>query len=654
MKKPSFLDHPLIVVPLLIYLGYMGYEAIKYLSDNKSYKEISWTDLSGTLLPAGQVETLNVAKDRADIVMRVQQALGLDTTAPSSSGEEDDHQSGGIQNAGPGLFFTVGSDADLDRKLDIRQAELGIDRAHFVPVTYSSKMHPFADMFSAVFPLIVIGSVLFILSRSVGGATKGMFNFGKSRASMITKDTMVKVNFKDVAGLDEAKVEVMEFVSFLKNPAKYKQLGARIPKGALLQGPPGCGKTLLAKATAGEAGVPFFSVSGSDFIEMFVGVGPSRVRDLFKEARKNAPCIVFIDEIDAVGRAREPSGSSNEERDNTLNQLLVEMDGFTPSSGVVVFAGTNRADVLDKALLRPGRFDRQVSIDPPDIKGRNQIFLVHLANLRLKEKSEKISRHLSTLTPGFSGADIANVCNEAALIAARGSKENVEKEDFEAAIERIIGGLERKNRILSLEEKTRVAYHEAGHAVVGWFLEHASPLLKVSIVPRGAATLGYAQLQVRDQYLYSTGQLEDQMCMALGGRIAESLTFGTVSTGAQDDLEKVTQSAYAQTSVYGMNKAIGPLSFGRGEEEAVPLYSQRTSTIIDNEARKLVNAAFDRTKILLEGKSAELELVAQTLLKREVITRADMEALLGKRPFKQVTTYEELTEGYHDEKEAST
>jgi AFG3 family protein len=491
-----------------------------------------------------------------------------------------------------------------------------------------------------------VGGYLLTKVRNMGGSSGmgSLFSFGKTNARV--QGVKITTKFADVAGMDEAKQEIMEFVNFLKKPEKYKKLGAKIPKGALLVGPPGTGKTLLARATAGEAGVPFFSISGSDFIEMFAGVGPSRVRDLFAQARASAPCIIFIDEIDAVGRARSKSGYHNDERENTLNQLLVEMDGFSSSSGVVVLAGTNRPDVLDKALLRPGRFDRQIGIDKPDIKGRRDIFLVHLKALKMKEDHDATAKRLAALTPGFSGADIANVCNEGALIAARHGKKEIEFVDFEAAIERVIAGLEKKNRVLSPDEKKRVAYHEAGHAIAGWYLEHADPLLKVSIIPRGMGALGYAQYQPRDQYLYTVEQLKDRMCMTLGGRVAEQLIFGKISTGARDDLEKVTKIAYSQITMYGMNPRVGLLSFREPDEESFgdKPYSQATARMIDEEVRKMVGEAYDSTVTLLTEKLPDLEKVAQLLLEKEVIARDDMRTLLGPRPFPEQTTFEQLTQ----------
>lgn len=487
-----------------------------------------------------------------------------------------------------------------------------------------------------------------ILRRMSGGGGGGgagqIFNIGKSKAQLFEKDIKVNVTFKDVAGLDEAKVEVMEIVDFLKNPKKYSNLGGKIPKGALLVGPPGTGKTLLAKAVAGEAEVPFFSLSGSDFVEMFVGVGASRVRDLFRQAKEKAPCIIFIDEIDAVGRARGKSmmQGSNDERESTLNQLLTEMDGFQTDKGVIILAATNRPDILDPALLRPGRFDRQISIDKPDLKGREEIFRVHLKPITVNKDID--AKKLSTQTPGFAGAEIANVCNEAALIAARNGKESVDMQDFQDAIDRVIGGLEKRNKIISPEEKKIVAYHEAGHAVAGWFLEHADPLVKVSIVPRGIAALGYAQYLPKEQFLYSTDQLMDAMCMTLGGRAAEEIFFGKISTGAQNDLERITKMAYAMVTIYGMNERVGNVSFNDTQNEygfGKP-YGEQTAQIIDEEVRTLIQQAYERTKALLIDKKESAEILALELLKKEILFQSDLERLIGKRPFEHKTTYEEF------------
>lgn len=440
----------------------------------------------------------------------------------------------------------------------------------------------------------------------------------------------------------------MEFVNFLKNPQQYIDLGAKIPKGAMLTGPPGTGKTLLAKATAGEANVPFLTVSGSEFLEMFVGVGPSRVRDMFTMARKHAPCILFIDEIDAVGRKRGgKSFGGHSEQENTLNQLLVEMDGFNTTTNVVVLAATNRVDILDKALMRPGRFDRQIFVPAPDIKGRASIFKVHLGPLKTNIDKNELSRKMAALTPGFTGADIANICNEAALIAARDMNDSIILKNFEQAIERVIAGMEKKTNVLQPDEKKTVAYHEAGHAVAGWFLEHSDPLLKVSIIPRGKG-LGYAQYLPKDQYLLSKEQLFDRMCMTLGGRVAEEIFFGRITTGAQDDLKKITQSAYAQVVHYGMNERVGHVSFDVGQS-GEPMfskpYSENTAQMIDDEVRKLIDTALVETRQLLQKHKADVEKVAERLLKNEILSRDDMIELLGKRPFPEKSTYEEFVEG---------
>jgi cell division protease FtsH len=468
-----------------------------------------------------------------------------------------------------------------------------------------------------------------------GGGPGGIFNIGKSKATLFEKGgTKVNITFTDVAGLDEAKVEVMEIVDFLKNPKKYTALGGKIPKGALLIGPPGTGKTLLAKAMAGEAQVPFFSLSGSDFVEMFVGVGASRVRDLFKQAREKAPCIIFIDEIDAIGRARGKNMMmSNDERENTLNQLLVEMDGFGGDTGIIILAATNRPDVLDTALLRPGRFDRQISIDKPDVKGREAIFKVHLLPIKVSEKLDVFK--LAEQTPGFAGADIANVCNEAALIAARKDKQSVDMIDFQDAIDRVIGGLEKKNKIIAPHEKEIIAYHEAGHAVCGWFLEHAYPLLKVTIVPRGTAALGYAQYTPTEQYLYNEEQLMDQICMTLGGRASEQIFFGKISTGASNDLQQITRMAYGMVTAYGMSEKIGNVSFydPTSENTFTKPFSEGTGKIIDEEVKNIIDKAYKQTLALLTEKKEQVEILAKELLSKEVLHKSDVELLIGKRPY---------------------
>lgn len=488
----------------------------------------------------------------------------------------------------------------------------------------------------------------FMMRRMSGGAGPGgqIFNVGKSKAQLFDAENKVKITFDNVAGLDEAKVEIQEIVEFLKTPSKFTKLGGKIPKGALLVGPPGTGKTLLAKAVAGEAGVPFFTLSGSDFVEMFVGVGAARVRDLFKQAKEKAPCIIFIDEIDAIGRSRGKGQmpGSNDERENTLNSLLVEMDGFGTDSGVIVLAATNRPDVLDSALLRPGRFDRQISIDKPDIVGREAIFKVHLKPI--KSIAEVDAKKLAAQTPGFAGAEIANVCNEAALIAARKNKEAVDMQDFQDAIDRVIGGLEKKTKIISPEEKKIVAYHEAGHAVAGWYLEHADPLVKVSIVPRGVAALGYAQYLPKEQFLYQTEQLIDEMCMTLGGRAAEEIIFGKISTGALSDLERITKMAYSMVSVYGMNDKLGNVSFYESKSDGYKMtkpYSEATAEMIDQEVSKLIQFAYTRVLDLLRKHQAELEILAKELLEKEILFQADLERLIGKRPFEKETTYQAFT-----------
>ncbi len=516
-----------------------------------------------------------------------------------------------------------------------------------LPVEFKSTSNIFGSILNLLLPLMLIFFVVSIIMRRMGNGAGGgagggssIFNIGRSKAQLFDQDKKVNITFKDVAGQDEAKMEVMEVVDFLKNPKKYTDLGGKIPKGVLLVGPPGTGKTLLAKAVAGEAGVPFFSLSGSDFVEMFVGVGASRVRDLFKQAKEKAPCIIFIDEIDAVGRARGKNmvQSGNDERESTLNQLLAEMDGFGTDSGIILMAATNRPDILDTALLRPGRFDRQISVDRPDIKGREEIFRVHLQPLK-KLAADVLAGKLAEQTPGFAGAEIANVCNEAALIAARGNKTQVEMADFQDAIDRVIGGLEKKNKIISPEEKKIVAYHEAGHAVTGWYLEHADPLLKVSIVPRGVAALGYAQYLPKEQYLYRTEQLADSMCMTLGGRAAEEVFFGKISTGAQNDLERITKLAYNMIVMYGMNSKVGQVSYNdpQGEYGYNRPYSEKTAELIDIEVRNMINDAYQRSLQLIQDKKADVEAVAQELLTKEIIFKDDIVRLIGPRPYDEET-----------------
>jgi len=551
-------------------------------------------------------------------------------------------------NQGPHAQFEISSPDRFEESFEKLNKEKRVAETDRVSIEIENGRSDVSGQLISWGMLLLLFVGFWYLMRRVTNVGPGgqIFNIGKSRAALFDADNKVKITFADVAGLEEGKEEVKEIVDFLKNPTKFTKLGGKIPKGALLIGPPGTGKTLLAKAVAGEAGVPFFSLSGSDFVEMFVGVGAARVRDLFKQAKEKAPCIIFIDEIDAVGRSRGKGAmpGANDERENTLNSLLVEMDGFATDSGVIILAATNRPDVLDPALLRPGRFDRQISIDKPDLVGREAIFKVHLKPIKLD--GEVDAKKLAAQTPGFAGAEIANVCNEAALIAARKNKENVGMQDFNDAIDRVIGGLEKKNKIISPEEKKIVAYHEAGHAVAGWYLEHADPLVKVSIVPRGIAALGYAQYLPKEQFLYTTEQLLDEMCMTLGGRAAEEIVFGKISTGALSDLERITKMAYGMVTIYGMNDKIGNVSFYDSKQSDYSFnkpYSESTSQTIDEEVRKIIQGAYDRAKILLSLKRNELEILAQELLKKEIIFQSDLENLIGKRPFEKQTTYQEFT-----------
>jgi AFG3 family protein len=534
----------------------------------------------------------------------------------------------------PHYYFNIGPAENFATKMDKLNERLPSK----VDINYVEKQNWLGPILSFVLPFLIILGIWMLFMRRMGGGSGGpggqIFNIGKSKAMLFEKNSNTNITFEDVAGLEEAKEEVMEVVDFLKNPKKYTALGGKIPKGVLLVGPPGTGKTLLAKAVAGEAGVPFFTISGSDFVEMFVGVGASRVRDLFRQAREKAPCIVFIDEIDAVGRARGKTQfqGGNDERENTLNQLLVEMDGFSTDKGVILMAATNRPDILDTALLRPGRFDRQISIDPPDLKGRAQIFKVHLKKLKL---SDKVTPEiLSEMTPGFAGADIANICNEAALVAARRNKKEIELDDFNYALDRVIGGLEKKNKLISPEEKEVIAYHEAGHAICGWYLPFASPLVKVTIVPRGIGTLGYAQYLPKEEYITRTEAMLDRICMTMGGRAAEKITFNKISTGAQSDLDQVTKMGYSMISVFGMNEKVGNVSFyGMANESFQRPYSEETAKLMDEEVRNLINGQYERAQTLLSEKRHELETLASELLKKEVLLKSDVERLIGPSPY---------------------
>jgi AFG3 family protein len=598
-------------------------------------KEVSFRDFKIQYLEKGLVEKIYVYNN-----VEVEAHLKKGTATDANNTAQGDKA--------PIVSFQIGSVEQFNKDLQESDTWKALPETARPPVFYEKRGNMLHELLNSfLLPILIIVAMWFLLLRKMGGGaggaggSGGIFNIGKSKAQLFEKGTRVNITFNDVAGLDEAKVEVMEIVDFLKNPKKYTALGGKIPKGALLVGPPGTGKTLLAKAVAGEAQVPFFSMSGSDFVELFVGVGASRVRDLFKQAREKAPCIVFIDEIDAIGRARGKNVvMSNDERENTLNQLLVEMDGFSGDTGIIVLAATNRPDVLDTALLRPGRFDRQISIDIPDVKGREKIFDVHLKPIK-KSKDLNIDK-LAAQTPGFAGADIANICNEAALIAARKGKTEVDMSDFNDAIDRVIGGLEKKNKIISPEEKKIIAFHEAGHAVCGWFLEHAYPLIKVSIVPRGVAALGYAQYLPKEQYLYTVEQMQDQIVALFGGRAAEELVFGKISTGAQNDLERITKMAYSMITIYGMNAKVGNVSYHDGNQEynmSKP-YSEETAKIIDEEMRALILVEYERAKMLLSKHMNHLTALAEELLKKEVLFKDDLERLIGERPYGEMAANE--------------
>lgn len=633
----------------------LGLFVVQYLFSGNNAKTINYQKFETEMLKPGDVEKL-VAYKNGDLY-NVDVYIKKDRLDQKKYDEVRNKSSFNAAPAGPQYIFTAATYESFESKVMAAEKDLPADQR--TPIISESRESPWAGWFmSFILPvLLLVGFWLFIMKRMGGGAGGGgggqIFNIGKSKATLFDKESQVTITFNDVAGLEEAKQEVMEIVDFLKNPKKYTNLGGKIPKGALLIGSPGTGKTLMAKAVAGEAQVPFFSLSGSDFVEMFVGVGASRVRDLFKQAKDKAPCIIFIDEIDAIGRARGKNNivGGNDERENTLNQLLVEMDGFGTDSGIIILAATNRPDVLDTALLRPGRFDRQISIDKPDLVGREQIFKVHLKPLKLAEGVD--AKKLSAQTPGFAGAEIANVCNEAALIAARRNKEAVDMQDFQDAVDRVIGGLEKKNKIISPEEKRIVAYHEAGHAIAGWFLEHADPLVKVSIVPRGVAALGYAQYLPKEQFLYTTEQLLDGMCMTLGGRVAEDIVFNKISTGAQNDLERITKLSYAMVTIYGMNDKVGNVSFNdtQGEYQFNKPYSEKTSEMIDVEVRNQIEKAYNRTKQLLTDKREGLEKLAEKLLEKEILFQSDLEEILGKRPFDNRTTYDEFVNGTPAEEE---
>ena len=621
-QKPKF-SAVWIYVPLIFMLGYMYF----FGADGGDPVKKEWFEVKEQMIPQGDVEKITfVANEKM-----------AEVTIKKDSLSKYKNMFGGREpKFGPHFFFKVSSNFEAEQQFEQARAALPEDQRFSVEIEERTNYLGKA-MDWLLFPLILLALWFFFLrnmSKNVGGGAGGggIFNVGKSQAKLFDKDNNTKVTFKDVAGLEEAKVEVMEIVDFLKNPAKYTALGGKIPKGALLVGPPGTGKTLLAKAVAGEANVPFFSISGSDFVEMFVGVGASRVRDLFKQAKEKAPCIVFIDEIDAVGRARGKNTgfSSNDERENTLNQLLTEMDGFGTNSGVIILAATNRADILDKALMRAGRFDRQIYVDLPELKEREEVFKVHLAKLKLDPNLD--TSFLSKQTPGFSGADIANVCNEAALIAARNNKKFVEKQDFLDAIDRIVGGLEKKSKIIPPAEKRTIAFHEAGHATVSWLLPNANPLLKVTIIPRGKA-LGAAWYLPEERQITTREQMMEEMAATIGGRVAEEIINGRISTGALSDLEKITKQAYAMVSYFGMSDKVGHLSFYDSQDGygfSKP-YSEKTAELIDNEAKELIDAAHKKAHEVLEANIEGLTKLANLLLEREVIFTEDMENIFGPR-----------------------
>jgi AFG3 family protein len=607
----------------------IAFFAIQYFTSSGTPIETSWQEVKNTMLKNGDVEKIVVVnKSQSDIYLK--------ESSYEKYKSKFNQGFGAPTKVGPHFFFTIGSVDVFEKNLENAQTEFG-DKAK-VTLTYETRHDWFTEIMSwLLFPLIILALWFWFFRRmSKGGSGGNIFNVGKSQAKIFDKESRVSTTFKEVAGLAEAKQEIEEIVEFLKNPERYTKLGGKIPKGALLVGPPGTGKTLLAKAVAGEADVPFFSMSGSDFVEMFVGVGASRVRDLFKQAKEKAPCIVFIDEIDAIGRARgrNPNMGSNDERENTLNQLLTEMDGFDTNSGVIILGATNRADILDRALMRAGRFDRQIHVELPDVIDRKEIFLVHLRPLTLSNDVNVV--FLAKQTPGFSGADIANVCNEAALIAARKQKTKVEKQDFLDAVDRIVGGLEKKNKIITADEKAIIAYHEAGHATVSWLLEHAHPLVKVTIVPRGKA-LGAAWYLPEERQITTRDQMLDEVCATLGGRAAEEVVFSKISSGAQNDLERVTKTAYSMVCFFGMSEKVGNVSYydssGQSDYSFNRPYSEKTAELIDSEIKELITDAFIRAKDILIKNAEGHKKLAELLLEREVIFTEDLENIFGPRPW---------------------
>ncbi|KAL4781496.1 peptidase family M41-domain-containing protein [Aspergillus varians] len=620
----------------------VAYYLYRTVFPGENSKEITWQEFRNNFFDKGLVERLTVLNNNRVRVDLHREAVAR-TYPDSPAGAPHFH-----------YYFSIGSVDSFERRVDEAQNELGIPSSERIPVSYVEEMPWAATILSFGPTLLIMGGFFWISRRAAGGrgGNSGIFGIGKSQAKRFNSETDVKIKFADVAGMDEAKVEIMEFVSFLKSPEKFQKLGAKIPRGAILSGPPGTGKTLLAKATAGESGVPFFSVSGSEFVEMFVGVGPSRVRDLFANARKNTPCIIFIDEIDAIGksRAKQSFGGGNDERESTLNQILTEMDGFNTSDQVVVLAGTNRPDVLDKALMRPGRFDRHIGIDRPTMDGRKQIFRVHLKKIVTSEDMEYLTGRLSALTPGFAGADIANCVNEAALVAAREDADRVTMQHFERAIERVVGGLEKKSVVLSPEEKRTVAYHEAGHAICGWYFRWADPLLKVSIIPRGQGALGYAQYLPAggDTYLMTSNQMMDRMAMTLGGRVSEELHFESVTSGASDDFNKVTRLATAMVTKFGMSPKLKYIYYEEDPSQQLHKpFSEETAKDIDVEVRRIVDDAYKQCHALLTEKKKEVGIVAEELLTKEVLSRDDMIRLLGPREWPESGEFAKYFDGRH-------
>lgn len=633
-KEPRKFNYLWIYAAIFIF--FLGIQIFSGFSGN--VKSTDWKTVRFEMIEENQVERIVVINKEEGLIYLNKEALKLEKYK-----DVREQPFGGGANAGPHYRWNIGDVQVFEDQL--KEAQKDVSPVDRIPVKYETRENVWGDMLSWIFPIIIMIAIwMFIMRRmSGGGGGPGgqIFNIGKSRATLFDQNNNVNVTFKDVAGLEGAKEEIEEIVQFLKNPEKFTKLGGKIPKGALLVGPPGTGKTLLAKAVAGEAQVPFFSLSGSDFVEMFVGVGASRVRDLFKQAKEKSPAIIFIDEIDAVGRSRSSRNitGANDERENTLNQLLTEMDGFGTNTNVIVLAATNRADVLDRALMRAGRFDRQIYIDLPDLNERKKIFEVHLRPLKVSEKLDH--DFLAKQTPGFSGADIANVCNEAALVAARKDKEAIERQDFLDAVDRIIGGLEKKNKIITAEEKKTIAYHEAGHATASWMLEHAAPLVKVTIVPRGRS-LGAAWYLPEERQITTKEQLLDEMCAAMGGRAAEEVIFGKISTGALSDLEKVTRQARAMVTIYGLNEKIGNITYydsqGESEYSFQKPYSEKTAEVIDEEISKLVEGAYQRAIKILEENKDKLVKLADKLLEDEVIFKEDLEKIFGKQPWSKEET----------------